>query len=264
MRKSRTSRANVVSSFTVVKGSLIEETYEAFKAWDLSASRTENLRRYQEGGVVAASSQSWLHNTAKVLHRRFDPAGRDRPLVELAQNGCERDVWKPILLYHMTRDEFLVCDFLVHWLYPRYVEGTYRLRTDDVIDYLRTLSKKKDVVWSGSWSENTTSRVASGLLRIAEDFGLLKGKMVREFTSYHLPEESFLYLLHAMVEKKQNAHRVVTSPDWRMYLLSAEDVENEVLRLHQFHKLHYQVAGSLAQLDLPCATSADYARELAL
>ncbi len=47
-----------------------------------------------------------------------------------------------------------------------------------------------------------------------------------------------------------------------MYLMAAEDVEREILRLHQFHRLGYEVAGSLARLDLPADSPAAYAREL--
>ena len=36
------------------------------------------------------------------------------------------------------------------------------------------------------------------------------------------------------------------------------DVEHELLRLHQFRKLEYQVAGSLVQLSLPCTTTREY------
>jgi hypothetical protein len=44
--------------------------------------------------------------------------------------------------------------------------------------------------------------------------------------------------------------------------MDASDVERELLRLHQFRKVHYEVAGSLAQLKLPHGSPADYAREL--
>ena len=44
--------------------------------------------------------------------------------------------------------------------------------------------------------------------------------------------------------------------------MDASDVERELLRLHQFRKVHYEVAGSLAQLKLPCGSSLDYVREL--
>ena len=67
-----------------------------------------------------ATSAHWARDVAWVMSRRFDLAGRDRPLVDLAMAGCDREVWKPLLLFHMTRDEFLVRDFLVYWLYPQF------------------------------------------------------------------------------------------------------------------------------------------------
>jgi hypothetical protein len=97
---------------------------------------------------------------------------------------------------------------------------------------------------------------------MATDFGLLTGTLHKEFASFHLPEESFLYLLHAIAEVEPNARRIVDAEDWHMYLMESSDVERELLRLHQFRKVHYEVAGSLAQLKLPHGSSADYAREL--
>ena len=256
------SRSSVVSSFTIIKGSLIDETYAAFQSWDLEQDKQSNLRRIKERNVLGAKSAHWLRDVAFVLSRRFDPAGRDRPLVELALAGCDRNVWKPILLFHMTRDEFLVRDFLTRWLYSQFTQGAYRLQTDDVTNYLAALSKKKGVDSSGQWTDSTTSRVASGLLRIATDFDLLTGTLHKEFASYHLPEQSFIYLLHAMADVEPNARRIIDAEDWHMFLMDTSDVEREILRLHQFRKVHYEVAGSLAQLKLPHRSSADYAREL--
>ncbi len=257
----RASRSRVVSSFTIVKGALIEETYAVFQHWDFARSCTDNLRRMQETNLIGATSAQWAREVAKALHRRFDPERRDRPLVELAK-GCARAVWTPLLLWHMTRDEFLVRDFLLHWLYPQYVQGSYRLHTADVVPYLHSLSQHKGIIWSGKWTAATTARVASGLLRLAADVGLLTGTGAREFASYHLPEASLLYLLHAMVEVEPNARRLIDAEDWHMYLMDATDVERELLRLHQFRKVHYEVAGSLVQLTLPCDSPAEYAREL--
>ncbi|WP_295400601.1 BrxA family protein [uncultured Thiocystis sp.] len=251
-----------VASCHAIKGSLIEETYRVFRGWDDTVSKTENLKRARQENTIGAKSAAWAQNVSWAVSRRFDPAGRDHPLVELAKAGCEQEIWKPILLYHMTRDEFLVRDFLVHWLYPQFIAGTYRLRAEDVLPYLHNLSKTKDIEWSGHWTESTTKRVASGLLKLGVDFGLLSGVQSREFVSYHLPEQSFIYLLHAMMEREANARRIIDAEDWRMYLMDASDVERELLRLHQFRKLHYEAAGSLAQLKLPATSAADYAKEL--
>ncbi len=52
------------------------------------------------------------------------------------------------------------------------------------------------------------------------------------------------------------------SGEWRLFLMDASDIERELLRLHQFHALRYEAAGSLVRLDLPADSPESYAREL--
>src|SRR6266446_4093845 len=125
------SRANIVSSFTIIKGTMIEETYAVFAAWDFARTKRENLDRLREENFIGASTTTWLRDVAKVLNRRFDPEGRDRALVTLAKTGWRLEEWKPILLWHVTRDEFLLRDFLQNWLYPAYKSGVFRLRPEE-------------------------------------------------------------------------------------------------------------------------------------
>ena len=161
----------------------------------------------------------------------------------------------------MTRDEFLLRDFVVRWLASEFEAGRYAIRTADVLDYFGTL-ESGPAGQAAKWSRSTRERVATGLLRMVVDFGLLRGVTVKHFASYHLPDESFLYLLHAIAEDEPNARKIVDSPDWRLYLLEPSDVEQALFRLHQFRKVHYEVAGSLAQLQLPCSSSIEFARRL--
>jgi len=256
-----TSRANVASSFTIVKGAMIDEAYAVFAAWDFARSTRENLSRLRRENFIGASSDTWLRDVAKVLNRRFDPRGRDRALVVLAKHGCDLEIWKPILLWHITRDEFLLRDFLVNWLFPAYDTGAFRVRPEELHGYLRGIRKRGGTI-EHAWTEATLRRVAAGLLKMAVDFGLLRGSVVKEFSSYHLPERSFLYLLHALREEEQSPRMVVDAHDWRMFLMRPADVERELLRLHQFRKLEYEVAGSLVQLTLPCASSREYAERM--
>lgn len=256
------SRSNVVSSFTIVKGAMISETYGVFAAWDFGRSKRENLDRLREKNFIGAKSATWLRDVAWVLSRRFEPDGRDRPLVVLAKNGCDLDEWKPLLLWHVTRDEFLLRDFLQNWLFPAYDTGAYRVRPEELHRYLHGIRRRGGLT-EHVWSETTLKRVAAGLLKMAVDFGLLRGSVVKEFASYHLPERSFLYLLHALRDEHQNPRRVVSASDWRMFLMRPSDVEHQLLTLHQYRKLEYQVAGSLVQLRLPCGSSGEYAERMA-
>jgi hypothetical protein len=252
-------RANVVSSYTV-KRSLLPETYEVFRAWDLRRSQRENVTLFRVSNPTGLRSRKWLEDVVKTINRRFDTDGRDLILVELAQAGVPMDVWRPIVLWHMTRDEFLVRDFLSGWLADQHAEGTWRLRVTDVEPYLHALHGRSGIEIKEAWSPSTTNRVASGLLRMAVDFGLMSGTLAREFVPYHLPDAAFLYVLHAATEAEPNAHRMVHAVDWRMFLMGPADVQRELFRLHQHGRLRYEVAGSVAELRLPYATARDYAR----
>ena len=240
---------------------MIDETYAVFAAWDFASSKKDNFERLRYENVIGARSTTWLRDVAKVLSRRFDPVARDRTLVRLAQNGCSLEEWKPILLWHMTRDEFLLRDFLINWLFPSYVSGTYRVRSKDLCAHLRSVGSRGGTT-EHVLSENTLNRVAGALLKIAVDFGLLCGSAVKEFASYYLPERSFLYILYAIREENRNPLRVLEAEDWRMFRMVHSDVERELLRLHQYRKLDYQIAGSIVQLTLPCASASEYVDQM--
>ena len=79
----------LASSFTVVKGAMVEETYAVFAAWDFNRSKRENLDRLRAENFIGAGSATWLRDVAKVLDRRFDPGTRDRPW------SCSPNTWKP-------------------------------------------------------------------------------------------------------------------------------------------------------------------------
>jgi len=256
------SRANVVSSFTMVKGSMIPETYEVLAQWDFELSKKANLDRLREQNYIGAHSANWLRDVAKVLNRRLDPAGRDRSLAVLAKGGFPLDEWKPLLLWHITRDEFLLRDFLVNWLFVAHQDGVYRVRPEDLHDYLRSVASRGGEI-EHEWTEATLARVAAGLLKISADFGLLHGTVVKEFAQYHLPERSLTYLLRAVLQHEAgSARRMLDSVEWRMYLMREEDVRDELLRLHQFRRVHFEAAGSIVQLSMELESPLEFAEDL--
>jgi hypothetical protein len=255
-------RQHVVSSFTIVKGAMISEAYEVLAQWDFEKDKKSNLDRLRAENYIGAQSAHWLRDVGKVLNRRFDPDGRDRPLAVLAQGGFPLEEWKPILLWHMTRDEFLFRDFLVNWLFDAYEQGIYRIAPDDLLEYLSSLGQRGGQT-EHEWTEATTKRVAAGLLKMAADFGLLAGGTVKEFAHYHVPGRSLTYLIRAILEYEAgSAQRMVASQEWRMYLMHEADLVNELLRLHQFRELNYERAGSLVELSIEPESPLRYAEEL--
>lgn len=250
-----------MSSFTIVKGSLIDETYAVFVEWDWHLSKRANLDRIRETNSIAATSANWLRDVAKVLNRRFEPESRDRSLVTLAKGHCPLETWKPILLWHMTRDEFLLRDFLINFLFPLYEAGAHRVTTEEVEEFVLSAPRRGGKI-EHEWSKQTLHRVAAGLLKMAVDFELVRGSVHREITAYHLPQDAFIYILHAMRDDLRNVQRIVTSEEWRMFHLRPEDVQQELFRLHQYQNVSYQVAGSIGELSLPCDSAVEWAERM--
>lgn len=257
------SRSAVVSSFTIIKGALVEETYAVFREWDFSQPKKTNLDAVRESNRIGMPSRSWLRDICKVLNRRFDPGGRDKPLVRLAQAGVDTEIWRPLLLWHMTREEFLLRDFLINWLFAEFERDIFRLRSADVVPYLEGIESRGLTSGAARWSEATRKRVAAGLLGIAADMGIVRGSTTKEFAGFHLREESLLYLLYAAREAEASPARLLTMPDWRMYLMTEADLNRELLRLHQFRRLEYYRVGSITELSLPLGSPLAYAESLA-
>ena len=252
-----------LSSRFLRKGAFIDETRVVLSHWDLAVTVQENLDRILADNPLGARSAGWLKEVRVTLLgrlRKLPPQGL-KPLVMLAQTTCAKDVWVACLHWHLARQDTLYHDFVTGWLFSLFSEGVYRMRSEDAQAFVREriLALRGD---DRPLSDYGTVRAARDLFRMAGDFGLVEGSAQKEFASYHLPQESFLYLLHAMVETGLNARRLIDSADWHMFLLDSSEVERELLRLHQYRKLHYEVAGSLVQLSLPCGSAAEYAKGL--
>ena len=160
-----------------------------------------------------------------------------------------------------SRTDPVVHEFFAEWLFREHAEGVHRLTTAAAVGFL-TEWVMSHLGVERQWSPANLQRSAASLLKMGVDFSLLKGSRFKEFSTYHLPEQSLMYLLHAMMDQLGNAGKVLESPDWHMFLMTRQEVEAELYRLHQFRKLHFESAGSLAQLQLPCASAIEYVRRL--
>ncbi len=246
-----------VSSFRVIKGSMIPETYAAFRAWDLTQSKQTNLLRLKAENTVQAATANWLRDVIFTLSARFDPNGQDCSLVLLAQKDPGLEAWRPLLLWHLARGEYLVSNFLTKWLFPRIQGGHVRFAPKELVPHLNALACPGGPI-EEPWTANTTARVATALLRLAADFGLLSGTTTRTLAPFHLSERGFLYVLYDLVERLKNPRLVVEAEDWRTFLLSPSAVHQELLRLHQYRRLEYHTAGSIVELKLPCPNLLTY------
>lgn len=255
------SNKRKISTRLVVKGALIEDTYTAFRVWDLSLSLKDNLNRIRQNNLIGASNASWLQEILKTLSSRFVDGEKLKSLVILAQGEVAIETWKACLLWYIGSIDELYYRFAVDWLFNRFREGTYYINSADVVPFVREVTDGR-IASGGNLSEYGAIRAARDLLRMATDFGILEGHVKKRFVNFHLSQDAFLFILHGLFEETKSNAKVVTSKSWRLFLMNAEDVERELLRLHQFNQLEYQAAGSIVDLKLPCDSLTQYARKL--
>lgn len=250
-----------ISTRLLRKGALIEETYMAFQSWNLEKNFTENLSTLRESNIFGAKSQKWLLEITRTLSNRFNGQNDLSPLIFLTKSRIGIEKWKPCLLWHLASRDVLYRRFALDWLYPAFKKGVYRIRTEDVVPFVKEITNGK-IASGGTLSEYGVVRAARDLLLMASNFELLSGSAIRQFCHYHLAEEGFLYILYALAEREHNPQNILESDDWHLFFMSSQDVERELFELHQFKKVDFEMAGSIIRLKLPRKSLREYVERL--
>jgi len=241
------------------KGALVHDTYELFRGWDDAQDFDANVDRVFDGRF---GTTSWTNEIRLTLRLRFSDSSGARPLIVLAKGGLPLDEWKHCLLLEVASRERDYWDFACSWLFVEYVSGRFRVRAEDLAEFVIaswTRSRGKSAVLT----EYGAVRTARDLLRMARELGVLRGSgPVKELTSISMTDDVFLFVCHRIAEIEGTVSRVPSSQLWKAFLLDEGAVEGTLLRLHQFRKVSYQVAGSLVDLSLPCRSSLEFAERM--
>lgn len=242
------------------KGVLLEETYRIFSHWRLDRTLRDNITTIRDKNPIGATNQAWLREVTTTISSRFSTGDSIAPLVTLAQGGLSFEVWKFCLLWHIGSTDGLYTDFVSEFLFPRVDTGVAVFTTDDVIPHVREMEAQS--VFEEPLSDYGLRRLARDLLRTAGEFGFVKGKARREVCHPAIPEDAVLYSIYSLWEKIRSADRLVSSNRWKMFLMRPSHIEQELLNLHQFHRLRYERAGSIRDLSLPHSNLLEFAKSL--
>ena len=233
----------------LIRGPLISDTLQAFQSWNLEDSKRANLDRLRQSNSIGAPTQAWLKKVCSALSSRFDPAGRDRPLVLAARTETGQRHWKPLLLWHLSIRDQLLGDGLC-WSAQLYSDGADLLQSAQVLTWLESTGDQ-DHPEVAAWSEATRKRVAGGLLKAGVDLGLLQGRVKRRFTAYYLADEPLLYVLLQALASNRTTAAALADPRWLWFRLPEAELEHRLLLLHQAKVISYYRAGSVVDLKLP-------------
>jgi hypothetical protein len=146
----------------------------------------------------------------------------------------------------------MIADFLKEFLFPQSATAHAGIEQSEVIAWLGTKGC--------NWSPTVSVKVARGLLAALRDFGILEGRAWKRLATIRLPISSFAYIAFCLQELGSYGGQIAFHPDWRLFLLSVRDVEQNFFEAHQQQLLQYHAAGNTVSLTFPCETLEEYAR----
>ena len=152
-------------------------------------------------------------------------------------------------------------DAVTEILVPMNSRGLSDISVDEIQETLgRWVKEGKS---TSSWNENTTCRVAQGLLSTLRDFGLLQGAVHKRIAPAYVPITAFAYVIFYLKQHQPSGAKLVEHPDWRLFFLHREGIERFLFEAHQHSLLEYHAAGSVIRLSFPATTLEEYAHVLA-
>jgi hypothetical protein len=250
------------TSKIIKAGALIADTKTLLSHWDVDCSVHENVKRLQRDNVFGKASRSRVEDILAIFRSRYlTEKPVTNALVTLVRQKFPIAALERLFYFHSARADQLLYDTVTETLVP--------LRASGLIDINVSHLQSSLTQWvdegktTGHWSDPTITRIARGLLSALRDFGVLQGNVHKKIAPAHLPVESFAYVVFYLKQYQPSGVQLIGLPDWKLFFLGKESVEQFLFEAHQRGLLEYHVAGSVTRLTFPAETLEEYANVLA-
>ncbi len=246
-------------------GALLPEMRALVRLWHNDVSPDDLKRQLTEDNVLGKGSRSRMLD---VLKRTFlpryvqgNPPEAWRALRAFEEANAPLSVVRPLYYFHAARVEALMGDFVRQVLFERYRAGFREVTVSQALAFIHQAEAEGRI--DPPWSESVTLRVARGLLAALRDYGILEGKVNKRIAPVYLPPVSFAYVAFILHQEQPAGERLLVHPDWRLFLLSTQEVERAFVEAQQRGLLIYQAAGPIIRIEFPARDIVEYAHALA-
>lgn len=234
-------------------------------AWDEAKSVDENFDSAIRQNLFGKASRKRVADMLKVFRTRYLPNdGSDQAFRVFVGSSLPSEVTDGVVYYYTARAEPALYDFVVEYLYPRYVQGVRLVTIRNALEFLTEAIRQGRTM--GKWeSENTRKRVAQGLLSTLRDFGLLSGAVrstEKTLAPARLPTQAFAYIAFYLKRGEPSGERLIRHRDWQLFCLGPQEVEGYFAEAAAEKLLSYQAAGSIIRIEFPTADLLEYAHAL--
>jgi hypothetical protein len=247
------------TSRIIKAGALVPDTMTLLDNWDESQSVADNLARLQRENIFGKASRSRIKDIVAIFRQRYlQDDSVTRALACLVRNRLPKPALDQILYFHSAVADRSLHDIVTEVLAGLYSRGKTEIRIEDIQSALRGWVREGKT--GARWSEQTTVRVAQGLLATLRDFGVLQGAMNKRIAPPNLPISSFAYIAYYLHRGQASGERLLQSKKWALFFLSTNEIEQHFIEAHQRRLLEYYAAGPVIRITFPSESLEEYAR----
>jgi hypothetical protein len=163
------------------------------------------------------------------------------------------DVVIPFYYWITARAEPILYRFATEELYSLARAGATGIGTNELTNWIRKTCQQE----GKAWSDVVIIKVARAMLAALRDFGVLSGASRKTIAAAHLSLEAFTMIAFCLRNLLSDHRDLKTHPDWRLFLLSPDNVERLLLEAHQHGWLNYQAAGAVTRIEFTFVTFHD-------
>lgn len=200
------------------KAGLLDETRQYLLTYarlgDIAATR----RALIDGGLPQRARETRLTIVTVIQQRLLrwsPPAWVLDDLVTFAHDTYQPSLSAALLL-HVVRQDALLYDFVLQLVAPRWESGEHTLVRADVQRFLdQALPAHPEIA---GWSHATRQKLAGNVLSILRDYGLLRGREVKQIIEPLAPPPVVDHLLRLLHAEGVRDEALITHPDWRIWL----------------------------------------------
>ena len=233
-------------------GALLEDMRVLVRSWGDDMPGLLQARGVRDN-ILAKQSRARVAETYRLAFLpRFvngNPAEAWRIVRPLEDRHLPNEVVRPVYYWITARSEPLLYDFVTEELFHRRRNQASFIRPDETVTWILN-----GLASDQSWSPTVAEKVARGLLAALRDFGILEGAAKKKIAPIYLPLQAFVYLAFALHQTGPSGERLVQHPDWRLFLMSSEAVEQRFLEAHRNDLLSYDAAGRIIRIGFPVNT----------
>jgi len=212
------------SSMLSGKGALLDETLAVLQQIDRGHSLDQVRAMVMDHDLLGKMTMRTRELVWEHIHARYLSDGNHpRLLAHMVVHAPDRQTERLVLFYELCRSSPILRDTTIYCVYPRYAAGYSSIDKADIQGYFDDIVEEHPELIE--WSPQTRDKVASNILTILRDFGLLQGSQRKQFSRLYVPLPTFIYVLYRLADDGLiTPQELLKVEDWQLFFLESADV----------------------------------------